>query len=138
MTQERSILGELAVLVYSSSAEVRDRVQVALGPRPSPDLPPVRFIEADTGPQVVRLCDEGGIDLAILDGEAWPTGGIGLARQLPDEVAFAPPTLVLVGRRDDAWLATWSRADAVVSYPLDPLRLAEAVVGLLGAAVSRR
>lgn len=138
MSQDRGPLGEFAVLVYSSSAEARDRVRIALGPRPSTELAPVRFVDAATGPDVVRLCDQGGIDLAILDGEAWPTGGIGLARQLRDELAFSPPTLLLLGRRDDAWLATWSRADAVVAYPIDPVRLTEAVVGLLSAAPSRR
>ena len=28
--------------------------------------------------------------------------------------------LVLTGRPEDAWLATWSRADAAVSHPIDP------------------
>ena len=67
--------------------------------------------------------DAGGIDLAILDGEAVP-GGMGLCRQLKDEILRCPPILVLIGRPDDAWLATWSRADGAVSHPIDPIRLA--------------
>jgi hypothetical protein len=39
--------------------------------------------------------------------------------------------LVLIGRPQDGWLATWSRADAVVSYPLDPIAVAKAVADLL-------
>jgi hypothetical protein len=39
--------------------------------------------------------------------------------------------LVLIGRPDDAWLATWSRADGAVSHPVDPLRLPAAVAALL-------
>jgi hypothetical protein len=38
---------------------------------------------------------------------------------------------VLIGRPEDAWLATWSRAEAAVPHPIDPVRLAEAVTELL-------
>ena len=72
--------------------------------------------------------DKGGIDLAILDGEATPAGGMGIAKQLKDEIAECPPILVLTGRPDDAWLANWSRAEAAVPHPIDPIRLGEAVV----------
>ena len=75
--------------------------------------------------------DAGGIDLAILDGEAVPAGGMGIAKQLKDEIYRCPPLLVLTGRPQDAWLATWSRADAAVPHPIDPIQLAEAVAGLL-------
>jgi DNA-binding response OmpR family regulator len=118
------------VLVYASDARVRDRVKVALGTRPSPDLE-VELVEAGTGEDVVRRCDQGGIDLAILDGEATPTGGLGLCRQLKDELDDAPPVLVLLGRRDDAWLATWSRADGVALHPVDALQMTDAVLSLL-------
>lgn len=80
--------------------------------------------------------DAGGVDLAILDGEAAPSGGMGIARQLKDEIYQCPPIMVLIGRPQDAWLATWSRADGVVSHPLDPLVLAEAVGALLRQRVA--
>jgi DNA-binding NarL/FixJ family response regulator len=118
------------LLVYSSDAEVRDQVRLALGTRPSPDLE-VEIVEASTGEEVVRRCDRGGIDLAILDGEAAPTGGIGLGRQLKDELDDAPPVLLLLGRRDDAWLATWSRAEGVVMHPIDAMKVTDAVLSLL-------
>jgi DNA-binding response OmpR family regulator len=56
---------------------------------------------------------------------------MGICRQLKDEIYRCPPMLVLTGRKEDAWLATWSRADAVVSHPLDPIELAETVIALL-------
>jgi DNA-binding NarL/FixJ family response regulator len=118
------------LLVYASDSSVRDRVRVALGSRPSPDLE-VELVEASTGEQVVQRCDAGGIDLALLDGEATPTGGLGLCRQLKDELDDAPPVLVLLGRRDDAWLATWSRADGVALHPVDALQITDAVLSLL-------
>jgi DNA-binding response OmpR family regulator len=54
-----------------------------------------------------------------------------LARQVKDEVFRCPPVLVLTGRPQDAWLAAWADADAVVSQPLDPVELHAAVAGLL-------
>jgi len=103
----------------------------ALGPRPHPDLEELEYVECATEPVVIRTMDAGGIDLAILDGEASPAGGIGIARQLKDEIYRCPPLLVLTGRAEDGWLATWSRADAVASHPIEPLALAETVVRLL-------
>jgi len=121
------------VLVYSSSATTRQRVLGALGTRPDPAVE-LTYVEASTGREVVAICDEGGIDLAILDGEAAPTGGIGLGRQLKDELDGPPPVLLVVGRRDDAWLATWSRAEGVTPHPIDAVRLTEAVLELLAPA----
>ncbi|AXK89327.1 response regulator transcription factor [Nocardia farcinica] len=121
----------LRVLVYSNDADTRRQVVLALGPRPHPDLPEFDYLEVATAPMVIERMDAGGIDLAILDGEATPAGGLGIAKQLKDELAQCPPVLVLTGRPDDAWLAKWSRAEAEVPHPIDPLRLTESVVELL-------
>ena len=120
----------LRVLVYSDDRDVRPAVVSALGARPHPDLPPFEYVECATEPVVFQHLDAGGIDLVILDGEAVPAGGLGIARQVKDEIFQAPPVLVLTGRPQDAWLATWSRAEAAVSHPIEPIRLAEAVIAL--------
>jgi DNA-binding response OmpR family regulator len=125
----------LRILVYSDNVQTREQVMQALGKRLHPDLPELDYVEVATGPMVVRTMDEGGIDLAILDGEATPTGGMGIAKQLKDEIADCPPILVLTGRPDDAWLASWSRAEAAVPHPIDPIRLGDAVVSLLRTPV---
>jgi DNA-binding response OmpR family regulator len=96
----------------------------------------LEYLDVATAPVVIANLDRGGIDLAILDGEASPTGGLGLAKQLKDEVAHCPPILVLTGRPDDAWLASWSRAEAAVTHPIDPIRLGEAVAALLRPTAS--
>ena len=121
----------LRVLVYSDDIDIRQQVILALGRRPHADLPEVEYVEVATEPVVIQNMDAGGIDLAVLDGEAVPAGGIGIAKQLKDEIYQCPPIVVLTGRPQDAWLATWSRADAAVPHPLDPIALAKAVVGLL-------
>jgi DNA-binding response OmpR family regulator len=125
----------LKILVYSDNARTREKVRSALGKRVHPDLPELSYLDVATAPVVIATLDEGGIDLAILDGEATPTGGLGLAKQLKDEIAVCPPILVLTGRPDDAWLASWSRAEAAVPHPIDPIRLGEAVASLLRATV---
>ncbi|MGF6888217.1 DNA-binding response OmpR family regulator [Nocardia sp. GAS34] len=121
----------LRVLVYSSDSDTRRQVMLALGTRPHPELPPLEYLEVATAPVVVEQLDAGGIDLAILDGESAPTGGMGVAKQLKDEVSDCPPIVVLTGRPDDAWLANWSRAEAAVPHPIDPFELTQAVVALL-------
>jgi len=125
----------LKILVYSDDANIRSHVILALGRRPHPDLPEAEYVEVATEPVVVQQMDSGTIDLAILDGEAVPAGGMGIAKQMKDEIFRCPPLLVLTGRPQDAWLATWSRADAAVPHPLDPLQLGEAVVRLLSSRV---
>jgi DNA-binding response OmpR family regulator len=124
----------LTILVYSSNRLTRENVRLALGRKVASDLPPISVVEVATQPAVLSTMDRGGVDLAILDGEAVP-GGMGLCRQLKDEIVRCPPILVLTGRPDDAWLATWSRADGVVAHPVDPLRLPGAVAQLLRARV---
>jgi DNA-binding response OmpR family regulator len=131
VTQASSPRKPLQVLVYSDDVNTREQVLLALGPTPHPDLPPLEYVEVATEPMVIAHLDAGNIDLAILDGEAVPAGGMGIAKQLKDEIYNCPPVLVLIGRAQDAWLATWSRADAAVLNPLDPIQLADVVVGLL-------
>lgn len=133
-------LSTLSVLVYSDDVNVRVAVRAALGKTPAPALPEVRIREAATEPAVIEAMDNIAkgvkIDLAILDGEAVPAGGIGIARQLKDEIYECPPLLVLTGRAQDGWLATWARADAVVPHPIDPVRLADVAAALLRARVA--
>ncbi len=125
----------LRILVYSNNAQTRQDVMRALGKQLHPDLPELSYVEVATGPMVIQQMDAGGIDLAILDGEATPTGGMGIAKQLKDELAVCPPIVVLTARRDDAWLANWSRAEASVPHPVDPIVLGRTVLGLLRAPV---
>ncbi len=129
--------GSFTVVVYSSDPAVRDRVRTAVGRRPAPDLGRIDWVDCATGAEFLTAVDAGGVDLAVLDGEAWPTGGLGLARQVKDELADCPPTVVLVGRRDDAWLAQWSLADAVVAHPVDPAVITSAVTGALRSRAAR-
>ena len=125
----------LTILLYASDRTMRENVRLTLGRKVAADLPQVQVLEVATQPALITAMDAGGIDLAILDGEAVP-GGMGLCRQLKDEILRCPPILVLIGRADDAWLATWSRADGAVPHPVDPVRLPAAVAKLLRPRMS--
>jgi DNA-binding response OmpR family regulator len=94
-------MGEQAkrILVFSHKAEVRDAIVNAVGRRPAADLGRVEYVEAAGIADVLSEMDAGTVDLAILDGEAQPTGGIGLTRQLKNEITDCPPIIVSVRRR---------------------------------------
>lgn len=121
----------MKILVYSHRDSVRETIITAVGRRPAPDIGRVDYVESATVSDVLMAMDAGGIDLAILDGEAQPTGGMGLCRQLKNEIDDCPPIVIAVRRKDDRWLATWSLADAVMVFPLDPLAAAETVADVL-------
>lgn len=120
----------LTVLLYSDNVDTRAKVRMAVGRRPASDVPRVEWVECATSPAVISRLDAGGVDLAILDGEATPVGGLGLCRQLKSEIFRCPPVLVLLGRPQDSWLAAWSLADNAVLHPLDPAAVAQAVAAL--------
>ena len=123
----------VTVLVYSNSDQVRAQVRTSVGRRPAPDIARIDWVECATNAQVIEELDRGGIDLAIVDGEAQPTGGMGLTRQFKNELMDCPPVVVLIARAQDAWLATWSLADAVIHMPIDPVEAAAVVAAQLRA-----
>ena len=118
------------VLLYSDDLAVRDRIRMAIGPRPAADLS-IEFVDASTWEECRRLLDEYEIDLMILDGEASPAGGLGIARQTKDEYAEPPPTCVVIARAADRWLAAFAQVDGTLMYPLDPVTTGQAIAGML-------
>ena len=119
------------VLVYSDNATTREQVRLAAGHRPASDVPSIEYIECATMPAVLTALEERTVDVCVLDGETAPAGGMGVCRQIKDEIFNCPPVLLLIGRPQDAWLATWSRADAALSHPVDAGALADSLAGLL-------
>lgn len=125
------------VLVYSDDAGTREQVRLAAGQ-------PARRGPAAGGVRGVRDA-AGGPDRAGRGRHrrvrARRRGGSGrghgrVAKQIKDEIFRCPPVLLLMGRPQDAWLATWSRADAAVTLPVDPVEFAEALAGVLRSRLS--
>ncbi len=129
---------QISVLLYSDDVTVRDAVRLGVGRRPARDVEVVAWRECATHPAVVSAVEGERYDVLVLDGEATPMGGMGLCRQLKNEIFDCPPVLVLTGRVQDGWLAAWSMADAVVPHPLDPVALARAVAQLGRARAAAR
>jgi DNA-binding response OmpR family regulator len=119
------------ILVFSDDPAVRERVRMAIGRRPAPDVGKVVWLEASTGEDVVDAVDAGKADVLILDAEAQPTGGMGISRQLKNEIDHCPPVCLLLARDADRWLAKWSQAEATITHPIDPVRAAAVVADLL-------
>lgn len=120
------------VLVYSHRPQVREQIMTAIGRRPAADIGRIDFLECSGVNEVLMALDGQLADLAILDGEAQPTGGIGVSRQLHLEARGpVPPIILAVRRADDRWLASWAQADEILLYPLDPVTAAETVAQVL-------
>ncbi len=114
------------ILVYASNAAVREVISSGLGSNLGNGLPDHKVREFATGNALRLFVDDGGkFDLLIVDAEAAPEGGLGLARQLKDEVYNCPPVLAIIARPSDSWLGKWSRAEELILHPIDPFTLGE-------------
>ncbi len=123
---------KLVITLYSDDSTVRQSVIAALGKQLDKQLSPHEIKEFATAAALRLYVDsKKQVDLFILDGEAVPEGGMGVARQLKDEVFNCPPVLIITGRVQDNWLATWSKAEASVTHPIDPFTIAAKCAALL-------
>jgi DNA-binding response OmpR family regulator len=130
MTLDSAPARPSTVLIYSDDPKVRETMRLSIGTRPAADLL-VQFLEASTQGEVIRLVDSTDIDLLVLDGEAVPSGGLGIARQLKDEIDDCPPTCVVIARAADRWLAAYARVDATLTHPLDPMTTGQTIAAML-------
>jgi DNA-binding response OmpR family regulator len=120
------------VLLYSDDPRVRDQMRLAVGTRPAPGLQ-VEFTEAASYDECIRLVDDYEIHLLLLDGEASPAGGIGIARQIKDDRDDSPPCCLVIARSADRWLAAYAQVEATLVHPLDPVTTGATVADLLRA-----
>jgi DNA-binding response OmpR family regulator len=126
----------IRVLLFSDDSATRDAVRLAVGRRPARDVEVTSWLECATPAAVVTEVERSQFDVLVLDGESSPIGGLGLSKQLKNEIFDCPPILVLTGRPQDGWLAAWSQADLAVPHPLDPIAVARAVAELGRRAAS--
>jgi DNA-binding NarL/FixJ family response regulator len=126
---------EHTVLLYSDDPVVRERMRLAIGPHPRPGMT-IEFVEASTYDECVKLVDDYEIDLMVLDGEASPAGGIGIARQLKDELDNPPPVCLYIARAADRWLAAYAKVESTLLHPLDPVTTGDTVAQMLDKTAS--
>ena len=119
------------VLLYSDDRATRAEIRTLVGRRASIDTPLIDWVEVASPQAVLDNVKRTAFDLLVLDGETPKVGGIGMCRTLKTSVYECPPVMLLIARQQDAWLASWSEADAVVAAPFDPVELQETVAAQL-------
>ncbi|HLR27432.1 MAG TPA: hypothetical protein VK086_01970, partial [Ruania sp.] len=122
---EETEAAPVSVLLYSDDIATREQVRTSVGRRASIDTPRISWQDVATPAAAIDYVEKGDYDLLVLDGESAKFGGMGLCRTLKSEIYRCPPVLLLIARAQDAWLAAWSEADAVISMPLKPIELQE-------------
>ncbi|AQP47469.1 response regulator [Tessaracoccus aquimaris] len=126
------------VLVFSDDRTVREAVRLTLGRRVASDLPEIEVFEVATQGALLRTLDAGtDYALMIFDGNAQPSGGFGLAYQVKEEYTDCAPVMLLVTREADAWLASWSRAEAIAPFPIDPVTMPQQAANLIRQRLSQ-
>ena len=127
-------MDKLVIALYSDDSTVRSSIITALGKQLDTTLAPHEIKEFATADALRLYVDSTKqVDLFILDAEAVPEGGMGVARQLKDEVFNCPPVLLVTARLQDNWLAAWSKAEATVTHPIDAFTIATKCAALLKA-----
>jgi DNA-binding response OmpR family regulator len=92
----------------------------------------LRFRAAANGRLALTAALRDRPDIVIADELASRMGAFALARSLRDDAdPFTGVIIVLLERKHDAWLASWSGADAWYVKPADPFAVADRVWDLL-------
>jgi len=87
---------------------------------------PLRFRAAANGELALRAALRDRPDVVIADELASRMGAFALARSLRDDAeSFTGVIVIWLERRHDAWLASWSGADAWYVKPPDPFAVAD-------------
>ncbi len=97
--------------------------------------PEIEIEEAASGPEVLEMVREGGIDLVVTDLQIGAMGGMAICLELRHDESYLQgepvAVLMLLDRRADVFLARRAGADGFLVKPLDPQRVRAAVRALL-------
>lgn len=119
------------LLIFSDDVTVRDAIITSVGRRAGKGLPAVEWTQCATADGVRLALQEKEFSVLVLDAESPKLGGMGLAKELNQEMDNCPPVLLLVARQQDEWLGQWSGAAAIVSEPFDSIEMQETIAKLL-------
>lgn len=128
----------MKVLLVSPESQSRELMALAvagverrLGER-------VVFLQAINGEDGVRVAFRERPDAVVADEFASRAGAFSLAKDLRGAPEPYPGAIViLLERRQDAWLARWSGADAWFVQPVDPFELADRLLELAGMTATK-
>jgi DNA-binding response OmpR family regulator len=92
----------------------------------------LRFRAARNGDLGLRAALRDRPEVIVADEIASRAGAFALARSLRDDPEpYTGVIVILLDRRQDAWLARWSGADAWFVKPVDPFELADRLLDLV-------
>jgi DNA-binding response OmpR family regulator len=92
----------------------------------------LRFRAAKNGELGIRAALRDRPEIVVADEIASRAGAFALAKALRDDpVPFTGAIVILLERKQDAWLARWSGADAWFVRPVDPFELADRILELV-------
>lgn len=92
----------------------------------------LRFRAAANGDLGLRAARRDPPDVIVADEIASRAGAFALTKSLRDDAeAYGGVIIVLLERKQDAWLARWSGADAWFVKPVDPFELADRLLELV-------
>jgi DNA-binding response OmpR family regulator len=121
------------VLVISADPDVRSQLEIALRSAERRTGEGWEVLEASNGIAGLKLAWREMPDLVVADEIASGAGAFAVAKDLRNQLQPFPGIIVIVlERRQDAWLARWSGADAWVVKPIDAFELADRVTELVG------
>ncbi|MDH2903303.1 MAG: response regulator [Actinomycetota bacterium] len=117
------------VLLASDVPSLRKELRAML------EGPEIEIEEAASGPEVLEMVREGGIDLVVTDLQIGAMGGMAICLELRHDESYLQgepvAVLMLLDRRADVFLARRAGADGFLVKPLDPQRVRAAVRALL-------
>ena len=119
------------ILLYSDDSDFRRNVINAVGIRPGKGMPKINWVEAATEAGAVMKYEADDFDLLILDGETQKVGAMALLRRLEVEFDNLPPSITVIARQQDSWIARFSGTTKILYYPIDPIEMQETVSELL-------
>jgi DNA-binding response OmpR family regulator len=126
-------MSPVKVLVISADPDVRSQLEIALRSTERATGEGWEVLEASNGIAGLKLAWREMPDLVVADEIASGAGAFAVAKDLRNQLQPFPGIIVIVlERRQDAWLARWSGADAWVVKPIDAFELADRVTGILG------
>lgn len=120
------------VLLVSPEPESRELMALAVAGIERRLGVPLEFLEASNGERGVAVAVRERPDAVVADEIASRAGAFSLAKDLRGALDPYPGAIViLLERRQDAWLARWSGADAWFVKPVDPFELADRLLELV-------
>ncbi|MGH3441653.1 MAG: response regulator [Nitriliruptorales bacterium] len=120
----------MRVLVVSQSGAERERAVAAMRVAEAFEV-----VEAASAVEAHRAMSEDHFDVVVMDGDMRPEGGYSVLYEMraAAEIAgtTAPPSVVLMDREQDRWLAKWAGAEVALLKPVDSFALAKRVEELV-------